>query len=124
MSFLSRLFGGGKKKQQEQREEQRKKQPKESKPRVRSQPDFPLGDNIVDDPDVKTFADLERHYPLPAGFEYQETTAGVPEIVLVGHKDRYKFLIEADMLTFDKPYTRKDGRTGYKTTEVIKRSRR
>ena len=118
MSFLSRLFGGGKKKQEEQRKEQRK----EPKPRVRSKPDFPLGDNIVDDPDVKTVADLERYYPLPAGFEYQETEAGVPEVVRVGHDDRYKFLIEADMLTFDQPYTRKDGRTGSKTTEVIKRS--
>ncbi len=119
MSFLNRLFGGGKKKQKEQPEEQRK----EPTPRVRSKPDFPLGDNIVDDPDVKTFADLERYYPLPAGFEYQKTEAGVPGVVRVGHDGWYKFLIEADMLTFDQPYTRKDGRTGSKTTEVIKRSR-
>jgi hypothetical protein len=118
MSFLNRLFGGGKKKQKE-RNEQRK----EPKPRVRSKPSFPLGDNIIDDSDIKTFADLERYYPLPAGFEYQETAEGVPFITLVGHDKRYKFLIEAGILTFDEPYTRKDGRTGYKTTEVIKRSR-
>jgi hypothetical protein len=118
MSFLKRLFGGGKK--QEKPPPEQRQAPK---PRLRSKPDFPLGDNIVDDPDVKTFADLARYYPLPEGFEYQQTEAGVPEVVRVGHDERYKFLIEADMLTFDKPYTRKDGRIGYKTTEVIKRSR-
>ena len=86
MSFLNRLFGGGKKKQKEHKE-QRKEPRKEPKPRVRSKPDFPLGDNIVSDPDVKTFADLERYYPLPAGFEYQETAEGVPGVVRVGHDD-------------------------------------
>ena len=117
MSFLRRLFGGGKKKQQEP-----KVQRKEPPPRIRSKPDFPLGDNIVDDSDIKTLANLKRYYPLPAGFEYQETAEGVPGVVRVGHDEWYKFLIEADMLTFDQPYTRKDGRTGYKTTEVIKHS--
>jgi len=115
MGLLNRLFGGGEKKQE--------KKQKEQKPRVRSKPDFPLGDNIVDDPDVKTFEDLKQYYPLPSGFEYQETAEGVPFIVLAEHDKRYSFLIEAGMLTFDEPYTRQDGRTGYKTTEVIKRSR-
>ena len=32
-----------------------------------------------------------------------------------------KFLIEAGLLTFDEAYTREDGRTGYRTTEVFKR---
>ena len=49
-------------------------------------------------------------------------TDGVPGVVRVGHDDWYKCLIEANMLTFDRPYTRKDGRTGYKATEVVKRS--
>ena len=115
MGLLDRLFRGGKKKQE--------KQQKQETP-VQSKPDFPPGENIISDPDIKTFADLGRYYPLPAGFEYQKTEDGVPVVALVGHDDRYSFLIEAGMLTFDQPYTRKDGRTGYKTTEVIKRSLR
>ena len=115
MGLLGRLFGGGKKKQE--------KQPGEQKAPVQSKPDFPLGDNIISDSDIKTFADLERYYPLPAGFEYQKTKDGVPVVALAGHDDRYSFLIEEGLLTFDQPYTKEDGKTGYKTTEVFKRSR-
>ncbi len=84
-------------------------------------PDFPLGDNIVTDADIKTIDDLEHYYPLPPGFEYRVTAAGVPQVVRSRDGHVYnRFVIEADMMTFDEPYTRSDGRIGYQTTEVIK----
>ncbi|MBN1936143.1 MAG: hypothetical protein JW934_15855 [Anaerolineae bacterium] len=85
-----------------------------------SKPDFPLGDSIVTDADIKSLDDLQRYYPLPHGFEYQITAEGVPQVI---RSDGYvydRFVIEADMMTFDEPYPMANGRTGYKTTEVIK----
>ncbi len=83
---------------------------------------FPLGQNSIDDPDVKTFADLARCYPLPAGFEYRQTADGVPVIVRLTDDKSFSFLIEEGLLGFDEPYTKPDGKTGYKTTEVFKRA--
>jgi len=113
MSFLKRLFG---------RKKAEPKEPEKREAPVQSKPDFPLGESIISDPDIKTFADLNRHYPLPAGFEYQTAAKGYPVIVRSEDGTRFSFLIEAGMLTFDEPYTREDGRTAYKTTEVFKRS--
>jgi len=82
---------------------------------------FPMGGNIISDADIKTFADLGRYYPLPAGFEYQQTAEGVPIIVRLSDGKQFTFLIEEGLLSFDEPYTRSNGKTGYKTTEVFKR---
>jgi hypothetical protein len=81
---------------------------------------FPLGENIISDPDIRTFADLGRHYLLPAGFEFRQVENGVPVIVRPSDGKRFRFLIEEGLLSFDEPYTRKDGRVGYKTIEVFK----
>ena len=87
-----------------------------------SQFDFSPGKNIISDPDIKTFADLARTYPLPNGFEYQQTQEGVPVIVRLSDGKQFNFLIEEKLLSFDDPYTKPDGKTGYKTTEVFKRT--
>ena len=81
---------------------------------------FPLGGNIISDADIKTFGDLGHHYPLPAGFEYQQTAEGVPIIVRQTDGRQFTFLIEEGLLSFDEPYTRTNGKSGYKTTEVFK----
>jgi hypothetical protein len=87
-----------------------------------SQFDFPLGKNIISDSDVRTFADLSRFYPLPEGFEYRKTAAGVPVVYRPDDNKSFSFLIEEGLLGFDEPYTKSDGQTGYKTTEVFKRA--
>jgi hypothetical protein len=84
--------------------------------------DFPLGKNVISDPDIQTFADLARAYPLPEGFDYQQTVDGVPVIVRLSDGRQFNFLIEEGLLGFDEPYTRPNGKTGYKTTEVFKRA--
>lgn len=87
-----------------------------------SQSGFPLGKNIISDPDIKSFDDLGRYYPLPSGFEYQKTEEGSPVIVRLADGTQFNFLIEEELLGFDEPYTRPNGKTGYKTTEVFKRA--
>lgn len=114
MGFFKRLFG-----KQEKIEPETQSH---NKPQELSKPDFPLGENLISDVDIKAFSDLSLYYPLPAGFEYRQTGIGVPMIVHLVDAKEFKFLIEASMLTFDEPYIREDGRTAYKTTEVIKRS--
>ena len=86
-----------------------------------SHTDFPLGDNRIDDPGIRSMADLERCYPLPSGFEYRQTAEGVPVVFRLSDSKSFWFLIEEELMSFDEPYTRDDGRTGYKTTEVFKR---
>ena len=112
MGFFKGLFGGKK------RESKPAAAPR---PQPASKPNFPLGDNIISDPDIKTVADLERLYPLPAGFSYHQDGQGVPYVYRAGDGTQFKFLIEAGLLTFDEAFTREDGRTGYRTTEVFKR---
>ncbi len=112
MGFLKGVFGG------------KKHEPNPAtaaRPQIPSKPSFPLGDNIVSDPDVKTVADLGRLYPLPSGFSYRQDGRGVPFVHRTSDGTQFKFLIEAGLLTFDEAYTREDGRTGYRTTEVFKR---
>lgn len=58
---------------------------------------------------------------MPSGFEYQQTQEGMPVIVRLSDGKQYTFLIEEGLLSFDDPYTKPDGKTGYKTTEVFKR---
>jgi hypothetical protein len=86
------------------------------------QRDFPLGQNSIDDPDIKTFADLTRYYPLPPGFEYRQTAEGVPVVVRQADGESFYFLIEEELMGFDVPHTRPDGKSGKKTHEVFKRA--
>jgi hypothetical protein len=83
---------------------------------------LPPGRSRITDPDVQSFADLDRHFPLPAGFEYQRTEQGYPVVARLSDGTLLEFLVEEGMLSFDEPYTRDDGRTGYRTTEVFKRA--
>jgi hypothetical protein len=119
MSFLKGLFG--KKKTTERITKPDAPQAPAPPP---PPPDFPLGENIISDPDIRTFVDLGRHYPLPSGFVYVQDEGQPPAIVRSRDGRRYSFLIEEGLLTFNDPYTREDGRTGYKTTEVFKRGLR
>ncbi len=113
MSFLNGLFGKKKAK--------RERPTNAPRPAVHHRPEFPLGENIVSDAEIRIFADLGRHYPLPSGYEYREGEGGVPMVVRVQDGTRFSFLIEAGMLTFDEAHTRADGRTRHKTIEVLKR---
>jgi hypothetical protein len=87
----------------------------------RNYPSFPEGDNHIDEPDVKTIADLTRHYPLPSGYEYRVRANGSPYIRRSSDGMECKIMVEEGLLTFDEPFTRPDGKTGYKTIEVFKR---
>lgn len=113
MGFFKRLFG---RKTTEQAEEP-------TPPEREAQPEFPVGENIISDPDIRRLEDLPRYYPLPAGHAYQVDAHGVPGITRQSDGARFTFLIEAQMLTFNEPYTKPNGQRAFKTTEVIKRTR-
>jgi len=83
---------------------------------------FPLGQNSIDDPDIKTVADLNRYYPLPDGFAYAQTSDGVPVVERQADGQTFYFLIEEELMGFDVPHTRPDGRPGKQTYEVFKRA--
>jgi hypothetical protein len=104
MDFLDKLFGGKK---------DRSKQPPAAQRRFPTQ-------SIIGDKDLTTLADLNRCYPLPEGFEYLEREKGDFVVVRKSDGKEYVFLVEEGILTWDDPYTREDGRTGYKTTEVLR----
>jgi hypothetical protein len=87
----------------------------------RDQFGFPLGQNVISDADIRSFTDLQRYYPLPTGFEYQQTAEGVPVVVRLSDSESFYFLIEEELMSFDEPYTKPGGQTGYRTTEVFKR---
>jgi hypothetical protein len=105
MGFLDRLFGG-KKDKPEQPPAPQRRHPSRS---------------IISEKDLKTLADLDRYYPLPEGFEYHERQEGDFVVVRKSDSKEYIFLVEEGILSWDDPYTREDGRTGYKTTEVPRR---
>ena len=74
---------------------------------------------IISDPDIHTLDDLQRYYPLPPGYVYQQ--AG-EEFVVCRTSDGavFRFLLEDLMMGFDVPAP---GRPGNKRTiEVIRRS--
>jgi hypothetical protein len=76
------------------------------------------GKSHISDPDIKSLDDLNRHYPLPEGYVYQQAEAG---FVVVRSMDgaSFGFLVEDEMLGFDVPAP---GRPGNKVTiEVLKR---
>ena len=111
MSFFKRLFG-------------KKTTPPAPKPkrRERSYPDFPEGEgNHIDDPDIKTIEDMQHHYILPQGYVYRIREDGSPYILRSADSMEFKILVEAELMTFDEPYNRGDGRIGYKTTEIFKK---
>jgi hypothetical protein len=83
---------------------------------------FPLGQNSIDDPDIKTSADLARYYPLPDGFAYAQTAEGVPVVQRLADGETFYFLIEEALMGFDVPQTRPDGTPGKETIEVFKRA--
>ena len=58
----------------------RKKKRMETKPAasVSRKPGFPIGSNVISDPDIRKITDLPRHYPLPEGFDYVPDREGVP----------------------------------------------
>jgi hypothetical protein len=54
---------------------------------------------------------------LSGGYEYRVRANGSPYI----RRSSDGIMIEEGLLTFDEPFTRPDGKTGYKTIEVFKR---
>ena len=87
--------------------------------------DLADGPKILDSKTTTILKDnISWHYPLPSGFEYLQEESQPPVVVRSGDGARFSFLIEEGLLTFNEPYTREDGRTGYKTTEVFKRGLR
>ncbi len=117
MGIFNKLFGDKKKQQKLNRTKNT------AAPRERSKPDFPVGENHVDDPDIKTFEDLGKWYPLPPNFRYKVSEDGSPFIERQTDKVAFTFLIEASMLTFNESERRSDGKVIYNTTEVIKTRR-
>ena len=113
MGFFKKLLG-------KQDKQQRASKPKQQSPRGRVKPDFPVGENHIDDPDIKIISDLGKWYPLPTGFDYKVNEDGSPFIERRIDQKAFKFLIEAGMLTFNEPERRSDGKVIYNTTEVIK----
>lgn len=97
----------------------RKKRKRQQAPRVVTPPRYPSR-TLIDEPDLRTVDDLARRYPLPAGFTYRQREQS--DFVVVREKDQavFVFLIEEGILSFDEPYSKPDGRTGYKTTEVLR----
>ncbi len=92
--------------------------------RERSYPNFPEGENHVDDPDVKTVGDLEHYYSLPKGYEYRVRPDGSPYMFRPSDGMEFKIVVEEGMLTIDEPFTRPNGQIGYKTTEIFKKGSR
>ena len=116
MGFLKKLLGNKKK-------QQRSSQPKQQPPLARVKPEFPVGENHIDDPDIKTIDDLGKWYTLPKGFDYKISADGSPYIQRQTDQKAFIFLIEAGMLTFNEKAQRPDGKVIYNTTEVIKARR-
>jgi hypothetical protein len=75
-------------------------------------------DSFISDPDVRSLDDLQRQYPLPKGYVYQQTEDGFV-VVRANDGAKFGFLLEEGMLSFDVPAP---GRPGNKVTvEVFKR---
>jgi hypothetical protein len=108
MGFLDNLFG---------KKQKTSKQPKRPPAPARRYPTK----SIIGEKDLKTLADFKRCYPLPKGFEYRERKPGDFVVVHQSDDKEYVFLVEEGILAWDDPYTREDGRTGYKTTEVLRK---
>ncbi|MFP4343725.1 MAG: hypothetical protein ACLFU8_03430 [Anaerolineales bacterium] len=82
--------------------------------------EFPLGDSRIRDRDVQSFEDLERHYPLPAGYRYRRE-AGVPYVVRESDGALFTFTIEGNQLTFTESYTDEAREHAERAVQVLKR---
>ena len=79
--------------------------------------------SIINEADLKSVADFERHYPLPPGFQYRQRGQSPADIVVVRESDgqEFIFLVEEGILGFDIPRQKEDGTWGKRTTEVLRR---
>ncbi len=78
--------------------------------------------SMIDEPELRTPADFDRHYPLPAGFEYRQRGPEPTDTVVVRQSDgqEFIFLVEEGILGFDVPRQKEDGSWGKRTTEVLR----
>ena len=106
MGFLDSLFG---------------KKKKSSGPKPVPAHRYPSR-SIIGEQDLKTLADLERHYPLPQGYEYRQKGQSIRDVVVVRLADdaEFVFLVEEGILAFDIPRQREDGSWGKRTIEVLR----
>ncbi len=76
------------------------------------------GNSYISEPDIKSLDDLNRHYPLPAGYVYGQNEAGGLIVIRSSDGAQFGFLLEDGMLGFDVPTP---GKPGNKVTvEVIR----
>ncbi|MGD8624352.1 MAG: hypothetical protein PVF47_14575 [Anaerolineae bacterium] len=108
MGFLDRLFG--------------KKKPAPARPPAAPPRRYP-DHSLVHEADLRSVADFDRHYPLPAGFHYEQRGQRPADIVVVRESDgqAFIFLVEEGILGFDVPHQKADGTWGKRTTEVLRR---
>ena len=113
MGFLDKLFG---KKKPAARQRPQAAPPAASPRRYPSR-------SIINEADLRSVADFERYYPLPAGFEYRQRGQDAADIVVVRQADgqAFIFLVEEGILGFDIPRQKEDGTWGKRTTEVLRR---
>jgi hypothetical protein len=108
MGFLDKLFG------------KKKKAPQ--RPPAAPPHRYP-SHSIINEADLQSLADFNRHYPLPDGFQYQQRGQSPTDIVVVRQSDGQEFvlLVEEGILAFDIPRQKEDGSWGKRTTEVLRR---
>ena len=107
MGFLRKLFG--------------KQQAAPARPPAAPPRRYP-NHSIIDEPELQALADFDRHYPLPAGFEYRQRGRQPTDTVVVRLSDgqEFVFLVEEGILGFDVPRQKEDGSWGKRTTEVLR----
>jgi hypothetical protein len=108
VGFLDKLFG---------RKKEASQRPPAATPRR-----YP-SNSMIDEVDLRSVTDFNRHYPLPPGFEYRQRGPSPTDIVVVRQSDGQEFvlLVEEGILSFDVPRQKEDGTWGKRTTEVIRR---
>jgi hypothetical protein len=107
MGFLDKLFG--------------KKEPAPQGPPASFWRSYPSR-SIVNEADLRSPADFDRHYPLPAGFQYRQRGESPTDVVVARQSDgqEFVFLVEEGILAFDIPRQKEDGTWGKRTTEVLR----
>ena len=107
MGFLRNLFG--------------KKQAARARRPAASPRRYPTR-SMIDEAELQALADFDRHYPLPAGFEYRQRGPKPTDTVVVRQSDgqEFVFLVEEGILAFDVPRQKEDGSWGKRTTEVLR----
>ena len=76
------------------------------------------GRSHIDDADIRTVEDLRRYYPLPAEYDYEQTTDGELVVKRLSDGARFPFLLEEELLGFDVPV--QDPKRRKVTIEVFK----